>query len=677
MNNFLLELMVEEIPSRMQSSAIYEFERLMIEELGKFRIMYDSARSYISPRRMVFSARLKAMVEEFIEEKRGPQIDSSPEVVEKFLKAYNVTIGDCCEKELDKKIFLFVKIRHSARDTAEILDDVIKNAIRKISWKKSMRWGVNRFCFARPLRNIMAIFDDHPLNISFDEIGLKSCYHTYGHRFLAPQKIEAHNGNEYLEKMKNSFVIVDSNEREQIIRKKFKELESKLNISIEVDEKLLEEVVGLVEYPVVLLGKIPEKFMKLPDEAITVPLRVHQRYFPVRNEEKLAPYFVFVANNVTADGGKTIIAGNEKVLAARLADALFFFETDLQKPLESHLEELKKIAFNEGLGTIFDRVSRVTNVCDYLCESLGTENSLSLKRASILAKCDLSTNMVREFPELQGIMGAHYARIQEEPPDVCAAIRDQYRPAAEISNRVSALFSLADKIELIATFFAIGKEPTGSKDPFALRRAAIGILKIVEKFQFDFDLKEVVGRTISQLSNHYPKLNIIERVYDFVLERLKTVLKESGIQQNILNAVINHEDRILYIFLKSKILSGVIRDSFEEKLLSAHKRIKNLVLSNSCIFVDERLFQKEEEIVLWKKISELEKTLLEMENDGDDFGERFRKQLSACMKMEQTLTDFFDNVLVNINDGQIKQNRLNLLTKLSFIFDGIIPIGLQ
>jgi glycyl-tRNA synthetase beta chain len=272
-----------------------------------------------------------------------------------------------------------------------------------------MRWGINRFCFVRPLRNIMAIFDGHPLDISFDEIGLKSCNHTYGHRFLAPQKVEARNGNEYLEKMKNSFVVADSNERERIIREKFKELESKLSISIEVDEKLLEEVVGLVEYPVVLLGKIPEKFMKLPDEAITMPLRIHQRYFPVRNGEKLAPYFVFIANNIAADGGKTIIAGNEKVLAARLADALFFFETDLQKPLESRLEELKKITFNEGLGTIFDRVNRITNVCDYLCESLRIGNSRPLRRASILAKCDLSTNMVREFPELQGIMGAHYA----------------------------------------------------------------------------------------------------------------------------------------------------------------------------------------------------------------------------------------------------------------------------
>ncbi|MDR0580722.1 MAG: glycine--tRNA ligase subunit beta [Holosporaceae bacterium] len=677
MNNFLLELMTEEIPSRMQASAISEFEKLMMEELEKFRIAYDSIRSYISPRRMVFSARLSAKIEEFIEEKKGPQIASSPEIIKKFLQVHNAAIGDCCEKELDKKIFLFVKIKRPARNTAEILGDVIKNAMGKISWKKSMRWGRNKFYFARPLRNIMAIFGDQPLDISFDEIGLRSCDHTYGHRSLAPQRIEARNVDEYLEKMRNSFVIVDSNERERIIREKFKELESKLSVFIEVDEKLLEEVIGLVEYPVVLLGKIPEKFMKLPDETIITPMRVCQRYFPVRNGEKLAPYFVFVANNAAADEGKTIIAGNEKVLAARLADALFFFETDLQKPLESRLEDLKKITFNEELGTIFDRVNRVANVCDYLCESLGIEDTQFLKRAAILAKCDLSTNMVCEFPELQGIMGARYARIQKESPDVCAAIRDQYRPATEISNRVSALFSMADKIELIATFFAIGKEPTGSKDPFALRRAAIGILKIIEKFQFDLDLKRIVERAILQLSNNCLKSDTVERVYSFILDRLKAVLKESGVQQNILNAVASHEDRILYIFLKSRILNDIVRDDLGEKLLSAHKRMKNLVLSNNCTFIDEKLFQEREEVILWEKINELEKALLEIKNNGGNFDERFRKQLSACMKIEQTLADFLDNVLVNVDDEQIRQNRLSLLTKLFFIFNGIIPAGLN
>jgi glycyl-tRNA synthetase beta chain len=259
---------------------------------------------------------------------------------------------------------------------------------------------------------------------------------------------------------------------------------------------------------------------------------------------------------------------------------------------------------------------------------------------------------------------------------VCAAIRDQYRPVSEISNRVSALFSLADRIELITTFFAAGKEPTGSKDPFALRRAAIVILKIVEKFQFDFDLKEIVGKAILQLPNHCLKSDTVERVYDFVLDRSKTVLKESGIRQNISNAVVNHEGRILHIFLKSKILNDVIRGSLGEKLLSARKRMKNLILSNSRTFVDEKLFQEKEEVAIWGKISELEKTLLEIKNNGGDFDEMFRKQLSACVKIGQTLTDFFDNVLVNVNDEQIKQNRLNLLTKLSFIFDGIIPAGM-
>ncbi|MDR1235970.1 MAG: glycine--tRNA ligase subunit beta, partial [Holosporaceae bacterium] len=537
MSNFLLELMVEEIPSRMQKAAIFDFEKLITEELKKLHIAYSNVRSHISPRRIFFSAELSRTSEAFVEEKKGPQVTSGADTIEKFLKANNVSIADCIEKEIDRKKFIFIRTEYDAKNTFELLDRVVKTSVEKMQWEKSMRWGNHQFYFVRPLRNVMAIFDKKPLKIKFDKINLESVDHTFGHRFLSPQKVVVEDSAEYLKKMKDAFVIVSADERKQIILDEFRKIEAQKHISIEVDEKLLEEVVGLSEYPVVLLGKIPEKFMKLPEEAVTTPIRVHQRYFPTRIDGKLAPYFVFVANNVAEDGGKTIIEGNERVLNARLSDALFFFETDLQKPLESHLENLKKIVFNDRLGTVFDRVGRVVSICDYLCDALGVNDTQLLRRASILAKCDLSTNMVCEFTELQGVMGAHYAKIQGENFEVCDAIRDQYRPTHEITSRLSVLLSLADKIELITSFFAIGKEPTGSKDPFALRRAAIGILKIVENFRFNFDLKKLILLAFEQLPVPNLKADTVDRVYGFIFDRLKVVLKESGIQHNVVNAM--------------------------------------------------------------------------------------------------------------------------------------------
>jgi glycyl-tRNA synthetase beta chain len=665
MSNFLLELIIEEIPSRMQSAAIADFEKCMIEELKKLHIAYADVRSYISPRRMVFSADLDRSTGAFVEEKKGPQINASPDVIERFLKANGASPSDCIEKETDKKKFICINIEHAAKNTFDLLGQVIKNAVEKIQWEKSMRWGNHQFYFVRPLRNVIAIFDEKVLKVKFDKINLESCDCTFGHRFLSPQKIVVKNFDEYLQKIRDAFVIVDTNERKKIILNEFKKIESQKGISVDVDEKLLEEVAGLSEYPVVLLGKVPEKFMKLPEEAITTPMRVHQRYFPTRIDGKQAPYFAFIANNIAKDGGKAIISGNERVLNARLSDALFFFETDLQNSLESHLPDLRKIAFNDKLGTVFDRVIRVANVCDYLCDALGINDAQLLKRASILAKCDLSTNMVCEFTELQGIMGAHYAKIQGENFEVCDAIRDQYRPTHEITSRLSVLLSLADKIELITSFFAIGKEPTGSKDPFALRRAAIGIVKIVENFRFNFDLKQLIRRAFDQLSVSDPVADAPDRVYDFILDRLKIVLKESGVRHNVINAITTAGYDVHTVCRRAKILDDFLKTENGEKLLCAQRRVINIVQSNCDKDVEEALLCEKEEINLFRETKKLEEDLTQTPD--------FKEQLIICARMNEVISIFFERILVNSSDEQIKRNRINLLTKLSLAFNFVIP----
>ncbi|MDR0677383.1 MAG: glycine--tRNA ligase subunit beta [Holosporaceae bacterium] len=678
MNDFLLELMVEEIPSRIQSMGISTFEKLMTEELEKYRIVFDNLQSYVSPRRIVFGAKLAAKSEEFFEEKKGPQINASPEVISNFLKANRVSRSDCFEKEINKKNFLFVKIKHESINTAKLLGDIIKNAIYKIPWEKSMHWGKHQFYFVRPLRGIMAIYNGKHFKMGIDEIELESRNFTFGHRFLAPQKIHAENIESYLDKMRNAFVIVDSCERKNLILNSFK-----LNFPIEIDEKLLEEVVGLVEYPVVLVGKIPEKFMKLPEEAIIVPMRVHQRYFPVRIDGKLAPFFAFVSNNIAVDGGKNIIRGNERVLNARLEDALFFFETDLQVSLESRLEKLKKIVFNDKLGTVFERVNRISSICDYICEDLkqrspdspNENTAIFLRRASLLAKCDLATNMVSEFPELQGIIGACYAQIQGEKSEVCQIIKEQYHSTNDISNHLSALFSLADKIEIIVSLFAIGKEPTGSKDPFALRRAAIGILKIIKKFSIDIDLSEIIRKALLKLSEASVIEKIVEKIRFFINERFKSILEDSEIEHEIAIAVVEAGDTPLNTFLRAGILNNFLQSDLGKKTIAMCKRIKNIILDNRNSCVDESLFQTKEEKNLLDQIKKFEHVIVEIDrNSSKNFSEKLQEKLWECAKLHRSVSDFFDEILINSDELRIKQNRINLLTKLINIADTLIPL---
>ena len=681
MSNFLLEILVEEIPARFQAEAITEFERFMTAEFDKQRISYSDVKSFISPRRIVFSADLSKQTQDFQEEKKGPQVTAPTEVIEKFLKANGVTRENCFEKTIDKKTLLFLAIHHASKNTADCLAEIIKKSISSLSWKKSMHWGSHQMHFVRPIRNILAVFGGKVVDFSFDEIGLKSTNQTVGHRFLAPAAFSVQNTEDYLRKMEENFVVVDREQRRQIVLDEIKSIEKNHSISVIVSEDLMNEVIGLVEYPVVLMGKVPSKFMKLPEEAIITPMKVHQRYFPTRYKDgKLAPYFVFVANNSAVDDGKTIISGNERVLNARLADALFFFETDLQKPLENHLDSLKKITFNVKLGSVFDRIQRVTNLCRFAVSELKHQNSFInentenlLVRIATLAKCDLSTSMVYEFTELQGIMGAHYARIQGENPEVCTAIREQYLPGDGLSSPISAFYSLIDKIELITSFFAIGKEPTGSKDPFALRRAAISILKIIKKYGIKADLEKLSQKAFEQLPGNDLNPRTVERVVAFIMERFKVLLKDSGIDHDIVLALINSSRNVLLIYQKSAILNEIMKTPKGENLMSGYKRAKNIIGDNTSTEVSNLLFSENAEKVLFDKINELEIRLSEIEDQETDVCAQFEKELEACVGMEEYVSDFFDKVLVNAKDQVIKQNRLNMLTKLVSLFSRVVP----
>jgi len=682
MSNFLLELLIEEIPSRFQAEAASNFEKIILDEFSRLKIPFQNIRSFVSPRRLTFSAELAEKTLAYQEEKKGPQTVAPTEIIDKFLKSNNASRDDCIEKTIDRKNFIFINIYHDAIDTAALLPDIIKKAIENISWKKSMKWGNYPVKFVRPLRNILAVFNGQTINFSMDEIHIKASNDTVGHRFLAPAQIHVKNFEEYQEKLKNAFVIIDQNERKSIILEEIRRIENIYNLSVIITPDLLEEVIGLSEYPVPLVGKVPNNFMQLPEEAIITPMKVHQRYFPTRTDDgKLAPYFVFVANNQAIDNGKTIIEGNEKVLNARLADALFFFETDSKKPLESHLESLKKIGFHERLGTVFDRVQRVISLCHFAYDNLRENNSFItdktknlLIRSATLAKCDLSSGMVCEFTELQGIMGAHYAKIQGESDEICIAIREQYSQGDDFSTPFSALFSLIDKVEIITGFFDIGKEPTGSKDPFALRRAAISILKIIQKFKMRIDLRALIQKAFDNMTFDNLKSDTVDNVINFINERFKVLLKDNDVDYEIITALINSGADILLIYQKSEILNRIIKTDAGKRLIEGYKRAKNIIGDNINTEVNKFFLSENEETLLYNAVLELQEHLQYIEQTENDIQTGFVKELNACVKMEKVISQFFEKVLVNTGDSVIKQNRLNLLTKLVQLFGKVIPL---
>lgn len=694
MNNFLLELLVEEIPARFQSSAAENLSKLFVDEFVQNRIEYSDAKSFITPRRMVFSAKLAENIHAFSEEKKGPQASASEEIIARFLKAAGVNREDCYEKELNGKKFVYVNVRHEEKSTKDLLGGIVKNVISSLPWPKSMHWGSHSFSFVRPIRNIMCLYKDQVIRVDLtDEIGLESVDYTFGHRFMYPNKVFANNIDEYISKMRESSVIVDQNERKTIILDACQNPSKTLNISCEVDitDDLLEEVVGLVEYPVVMMGEINEKFMRLPDEVITTTMRTHQRYFPTKSGDQLAPYFVFVANNVVEDSGNAIRAGNERVLSARLSDALFFFENDLSTPLEKHLDDLKKIAFNDKLGTVYDRTLRISDICEDICDNIALRNAdtneipmLSsdakqiLKRAAMLAKCDLATSMVCEFTELQGIMGAHYARYQGESEEVCDIIRDQYKKVDELYSPLCAIYSMADKIDAITSLFAIGKVPTGSKDPFALRRAAIGIVKIIDRYDMNIDLRDIIERAFQKLrgtldSEGHMDPNTVDKVMVFILDRLRVVLRDSGLDHNVINAVIFVPQNMLSIIKKAKILDTSLKSDLGSQVLEIYKRARNIVQGNLGQLIDESLFTEKEEQSLFNEIRDFESSLMELEESQLNIFDKFEKKLVRCLGTKKATAEFFEKVLVNTEDEAIQKNRIGMLAKLVSVFNGFLP----
>lgn len=681
MAEWLFEIFSEEIPSRMQLAAQKQLKELTAQSLKKARLQSGLISTFATPRRLtVLVEGLETCQTDQKEEKRGPRVDAPQAAIDGFLKTSGLTLDQCEERDTPKGKFFFATQHIKGQPTEDLLPDIALNILKAFHWPKSMVWADHKETWVRPLRGLLCIYESKVIPLTY--AGVDSSNVTWGHRFMSEGVIEVYNFVGYRDKLAQANVVLDWHERRHLIKAEVDLLAETVGCVPTDDPSLLDEVTGLVEYPVPLLGHVDEQFMVLPDAVITTPMRVHQRYFPLRDKStgKLAPYFVVIANTKTKDDGKTVVIGNERVLRARLADARFFWEQDQLKPLASYNEALEKLMFHQKLGSTAQKVHRIEKLAVWL--GVVTEiPAKELMEAAQLCKADLATQMVGEFPELQGVIGRAYALNQGVDENIAAAIEEHYWPLGAggktPESMTSILLGLADRIDTLVGFFALGIRPTGSKDPFALRRAALGVLSLVsasskpialkDAFSFAYNLYDwdAIGKeTVLE------KDNTVNELWHFLLDRFKHFLRDQ--QQS----PYDHVDAVLAIAERApdfKTLSRRVSalDQFlgtdnGMNLLAAYKRASSILRieerNDSILYkgeVREELLNSPAELSLFEELELRDSSLKGAVNN-----ENFDEVMSILSELRPSVDTFFDLVVVNVDDPSVRQNRLELLSKI-------------
>lgn len=660
MTDFLLELRSEEIPARMQDKAREDLARLFTAELAKAGLKAAELVTYATPRRLALIARdLPAETAAVSEELKGPPADAPDAAVEGFLRKAGLTRDALQTREVKGRATLFAVIDKPGRATADVLADAIPAIIRAFPWPKSMRWGEASIStesprWVRPLQGIIALFGDDVVPCAI--AGVESGAATVGHRFHHPGVITIGSVADYVEKLRACHVIVDQNERRATIALGAKLAANMAGLTLVEDEGLVSENAGLTEWPVPLLGRFDAAFLDVPPEVIQLTARVNQKYFVCRDAGgALANAFVCTANIDAADGGERIVEGNRKVLAARLSDARFFYETDLKVPLADQAKKLEKIVFHEKLGTVADKVDRVAKLARWLAEEgivKGANPDLA-ERAARLAKADLVTGMVGEFPELQGLMGGYYAAAQGEPAEVAEAIRDHYKPVGQGDDvptaPVTVAVSLADKLDSITQFFGADLKPSGSKDPFALRRSALGILALILDNGLRFPLSRIVSGD----------------VLDFFADRLKVQQREAGVRHDLIDAVfaLGGEDDLVRLLARVKALQSFVGTEDGANLLAGYKRAAN-ILKKEDYLADAApsaadYDREPAEAALVAALDAAEPASADAIANED-----FEAAMAALATLRAPIDAFFDQVTVNDADSGKRAGRLALLARV-------------
>jgi len=669
----LLELLSEEIPAGMQRRAITELADLLRGRLGAAEIPAAEVRGYVTPRRLtVIAEGIPAKQPDRSEERRGPRVGAPAPAIEGFLRSAGVASIEACEiRDTGRGEFYFTTINRPGRPAAEVLPELLRSAIFELPWPKSMRYPASSLRWVRPLTSVVCLFEGEVLPLPLDRVPVGRS--TRGHRFLSPGEICVANAAEYLERLGKAHVVLDQDRRKETIRNGLEAAASGEGFMLKPDPGLLDEVTGLVEFPVVLAGAIDAKYMALPPEVLATAMRTHQKYYScLKPDGTPAPKFLFVANNIAADQGKTITAGNERVLRARLADARFFWDQDRRVPLASRIEFLSQRVFHAKLGSLLDKVARMGRLADFLAYYVPGADGERSRRAVQLAKADLSTGMVGEFPELQGVVGRYYALHDGEDPAVADAIAEHYRPAgpndACPAAPIGIVAALADKIDSLVAFFSIGEKPTGSRDPFALRRAALGIIRLVVENGLRVPLAAAFKHAHSTLGSDAPDPTG-ELLY-FIAERLRVHLREQGIGHDLIAAVFNRagerEDDLVRLLARVAALGAFLASEDGANLLIAFRRASNIVAIEERRdhrsydgSIDPGLLRQSEERVLAERLAEV----------GDAAGTflqsaQFEAVMSELARLRRPVDDFFDKVTVNSADAALRENRLRLLSRI-------------
>ena len=672
----LLELLSEEIPARMQARATDDLKRLVCDGLKEAGLEFESAEAFVTPRRLALVVDgIPEKQPDIDEERRGPRADAPVHAVKGFKGS--LPKGAKVEKrQTEKGEFFFAVVKQKGFPSDILIGQIVIDVVRKFPWPKSMNWGEGHGPWVRPIHNILCLFGPRAsIAITLEPGRDFRTTETMGHPFLSPKWFAVKNFADYKAKLLAAQVMLDPAERASVIEAEAQKLAKKAKLKLKHDPGLLAEVAGLVEWPVVKMGSIDKAFMDLPPEVLTTVMRHHQKYFALLDKKgKLAPKFIVVANTETKDRGKVMVAGNERVLRARLADAKFFWDQDRKRTLESRVQELAGRVFHAQLGTVMDKVIRVEELASELAESCGA-NSGDARWAARLCKADLSTGMVAEFPILQGVMGRCYALNDGENADVATAIAEHYGPLGPNDNcpsaPVSIAVALADRIDTLVGFFGIKEFPTGSKDPYALRRSALGVIRLILENDLRINLSgifEFAGQQYGQWDQGQ-FAEISGDLLNFLNDRLTVALREKGFPHDLVNALFARggEDDLWRLVQKAKSLKEFLETDDGANLLVAYRRAHNIVRieekKDSERYsgkVDENLFSRDEERELWISLNEVEQA-----NPSKPDMAEFDQVLSVLAKLRRPVDRFFDEITVNCDDSDLRKNRLRLLSEIA------------
>jgi glycyl-tRNA synthetase beta chain len=687
MPDLLLELFSEEIPARMQAKAADDLRRMVTDRLVAEGLVYEGAKAFATPRRLALTVHgIPARQPDLKEERKGPRVGGPDAAIAGFLKATGLASLDQATIQRDPKKgdFYVALIEKPGRGTLDLLADILPVIIRTFPWPKSMRWGERSarpgaLQWVRPLHAIVASFGletEQPDIVNFAVDGIAAGQTTFGHRFMAPGPISVRRFEDYEAKLLDAKVVLDAERRKDAILTDARQLAFAQGYDLVEDSGLLDEVAGLVEWPVVAMGSFEQDFLSIPPEVIRATIRNNMKCFVVSesNTAKLTNKFILTANIEASDGGKAIVAGNERVIRARLSDAKFFYESDLKLKLEDRLPKFDNIVFHEKLGTQAERIRRIERLAAEIAPLVGADVEKA-KRAAHLAKADLLTDVVGEFPELQGLMGKYYALAQGEDASVAAASEEHYKPQGPTdrvpSDPVSVAVALADKIDTLVGFWAIDEKPTGSKDPYALRRAALGVIRLIVENKIRLNLIPLVARHIATFVNAQASTDIDRKCIDllaFFADRLKVQLREQGARYDLVDAVfaLESQDDLLTVVRRVEALGRFLDTDDGKNLLAGTKRAANILRIEEK--KDGKAYDGMPEVSLYRLVEEkaLAKAIGQVKAEASTAlaKEDFAGAMSAIAKLRPVVDAFFDRVKVNDDDSKVRENRLKLLNEI-------------